>query len=315
MIFAALLTSGNAGIEQMPTDNRAKAYGVEGGLRVIRNLDLEPSWSLKQAKEPGFMRSLITWVGGSKGYINSNPDHSVISERCAVGLMRMPIGNRQPGVHVHSVTEIYIILKGQVESFDGVGNTHRAGPLDCIYIPAGVPHGVRAIGDEDLQLVWIHDAIEKEGVSIYLDGSGPFPAAAEVSLIAFRALEPDWSAPRAAEAGHLRYAVNWVGGSDGFVNHNPSHAAINERICVGLTVIMPGNKQALHSHRDPEIYVVLRGAGMIRHENDLVEVAPLDAIYFNAGELHGLRNHTDEPLYVMWVHEAAQRIDAARGKE
>jgi len=94
-------------------------------LRVIRDLDLEPSWDLKQAKEPGFMRSLTTWVGGPKGYINSNLDHSVISERCAVGLMRMPVGNRQPGVHVHSVTEIYVILKGQVESFDGVGNRHR----------------------------------------------------------------------------------------------------------------------------------------------------------------------------------------------
>ena len=280
---------------------------VEGDLRVIRDLDLEPSWNLKQAKEPGFMRSLTTWVGGPKGYINSNLDHSVISKRCAVGLMRMPVGNRQPGVHVHSVTEIYVILKGQVESFDGVGNRHRAGPLDCLYIPAGVPHGVRAIGDEDLELIWLHDAIEKEGVSIYLDGSGPFPAEAEVSLIAFRALEPDWSAPRAAEAGHLRYAVNWVGGPDGYINHNRAHAAINERIGVGLTVIMPGNKQTPHSHRDPEIYVVLRGGGVIRHENDLVEVAPLDALYFEAGEQHGLRNHTDEPLYVMWVHEAPQR--------
>jgi citrate synthase len=46
---------------------------------------------------------------------------------------------------VHSVTEIYVILKGGVESFDGVGRVHRAGPLDCLYIPAGVPHGVRAV--------------------------------------------------------------------------------------------------------------------------------------------------------------------------
>ena len=59
-------------------------------------------------------------------------------------------------MHVHSVTEIYVILKGEAESFDGVGNKHRAGPMDCLYIPAGVPHGVRTVGGEDLDLIWLH---------------------------------------------------------------------------------------------------------------------------------------------------------------
>jgi hypothetical protein len=105
---------------------------MSNSVAVVHNRDLEPSWSVKRAKEPGFMRSLITWVGGPAGYINTNPDTAVISQNSAVGLMRMPVGNRQAGVHVHSVAEIYVILKGEVESFDGVGNTHRAGPLDCL---------------------------------------------------------------------------------------------------------------------------------------------------------------------------------------
>lgn len=177
---------------------------MSNSVRVVRNKDLEPNWSVKQAKEPGFMRSLITWVGGPEGYINTNLDVSVISQSCAVGLMRMPVGNRQAGVHVHSVAEIYVILKGEVEGFDGVGNSHRAGLLDCLYIPAGVPHGVRTVGDADVELIWLHDAIEKLGVSTYLDGPGPFPAQDEVSLVRFVDLTPDWGGDKAKEGGHLR---------------------------------------------------------------------------------------------------------------
>jgi hypothetical protein len=37
---------------------------------IIRYRDLEPQWHVPGAKEPGFMRWLISWVGGPKGYVN-----------------------------------------------------------------------------------------------------------------------------------------------------------------------------------------------------------------------------------------------------
>lgn len=256
------------------------------------------------------MRSLTTWIGGPEGHINSNLGKSVISGRCAVGLMRMPVGNRQPGVHVHSVTEIYVILKGEVESFDGLGRVHRAGPLDCLYIPAGVPHGVRAVGDQDLELVWLHDGIERLGVSTYLEGEGSFPADDEVSLVPFRELEPNRINPRAEETGHARWSASWVGGPEGYVNYNRGRAALNERIGVGLTVIMPGSRHVPHSHPVGEIYVVLKGRGVARIEGESLEVGPLDGIYHPAGDVHALSNHADQPLYLMWVHEAPTRVEA-----
>jgi hypothetical protein len=145
---------------------------MKKSLRIIRNLDLEPAWNVKQAKEPGFMRSLISWAGGPEGYLNENPEKAVISDRCAVGLMRMPVGNRQ----------------------------------------AGVPHAVRTTDDEDLQLIWVHDALEKNGTPVYLDRPGPFPADDTVSPIPFLELEPNWGEERAKEPGFLRWVVNWVGG-------------------------------------------------------------------------------------------------------
>jgi hypothetical protein len=40
---------------------------MSNSVRIVRNDDLEAAWTVKQAKEPGFMRSLITWVGGPEG--------------------------------------------------------------------------------------------------------------------------------------------------------------------------------------------------------------------------------------------------------
>ncbi len=273
---------------------------------VIRDRDLEPSWDLKRAREPGFLRSLTTWVGGPEGCINSNLGHSAISQGCAVGLMRMPVGNRQPGVHVHSVTEIYVILKGEVESFDGVGRVHRAGPLDCLHIPAGVPHGVLAVGDEDLELIWLHDAIERLGVSVYLEGDGPFPAEREVELILFRDLRPGQYASGAAAAGSAGdWSVSWVAGPDGSPNHNPGLAAPNGRIGVGLAGVMPGGRLDPHRHGGAALRIVLDGRGVALVGGEAVELGPLDALYCPPTDLRGISNAADEPLRVLWVDEAA----------
>jgi mannose-6-phosphate isomerase-like protein (cupin superfamily) len=250
------------------------------------------------------MRSLITWVGGPEGCINTNPRGSIISQDCAIGLMRMPAGNRQSGVHIHSVTEIYVILKGEAESFDGVGNLHRAGPLDCLYIPKGVPHGVRTVGDTDLELIWLHDAVEKLGVSTYLDGPGPFPAADEVRLVSFANLTPDWSGKKAKEGGHLRWSANWVAGAKASANHNPGEAIVNKRLAVGVTVLAPGNSHVTHAHAFAETYIVLRGGAAFRQDGAAVQLGRLDAAYFPPKAPHALRNCGDEPLYLMWAHSS-----------
>lgn len=272
-------------------------------MQIIRNDELEPAWTVKQAKEPGFLRSLVTWVGGPAGFINTNPAQAARSLDVTLGLMRMPAGNRQAGVHVHSVTEIYVILKGQVESFDGVGNRHRAGPMDCLYIPKGVPHGVRTVGDVDLELIWFHDAIERHGVSVYLDGTGPFPAAEQVQLIACKDLEPDWNGPQAKQGGTLRWRTNWVAGGGSMVNHNPGVAVVNDRVAAGITAILPGNSSVFHSHGFAETYVILSGSGAVQCGDAIAHLARLDAVRFEAGEDHRIRNTGDGVLQVFYLHE------------
>lgn len=278
---------------------------VHGTARIVRADDLEPTWTVKQAKEPGYMRSLITWVGGPEGHINTNPDVAVETEHCVTGLMWMPPGNRQAGVHIHSVTEIYVILKGRCESFDGEGRRHVAGPLDCLYIPAGVPHGVRTVGSEELELIWVHDAIERWGVSRYLDGPGPFPADDEVRLIRFDDLEPQWTAPQAREVGTLRWMVNWVAGRDGD-DHNPGVAAANQKLALGLTVVGPRNRHLPGRHDGERTYVILSGSAIVEIDGARSRLGRLDAVHIPATCEIGLRNPDGEPLQLLWVRAAGE---------
>ena len=55
--------------------------------RIVRFRDLEPSWGTKQAKEPGFMRWLVTWLGGPARHINTTPGTAIETTHCAVGMM------------------------------------------------------------------------------------------------------------------------------------------------------------------------------------------------------------------------------------
>ncbi len=272
--------------------------------QLVRDRDLEPSWVLKRATEPGFRRSLTTWVGGPKGYVNTHVAQSARSRVIAGGLMRMAVGNRQPGVHVHSVTEIYIILKGEVESFDGVGRTHRAGPYDCLYIPAGVPHGVRAVGDEDLELIWIHDGIERHDVSVYLEGEGPFPSEREVVLVPYRDLRPSQPMPGASAAvTGDGWSVSWVAGPDGMVNFNPGVAEPNPIIAMGMTAVPPGGRCLPHGQAGAALAVVLSGAASADMAAGAEAMGVLDALYRPAGAVASVVNNTATPLFLLWVDE------------
>ncbi len=281
---------------------------MQGTTRIVRNRDLQPFWGVLRAKEPGFMRSLITWMGGPEGYINTNPGVAVESRHCAVGLMDMGAGQRQPGVHTHTMTEIYVILEGQVESFDGVGNRHSAGPLDCLYIPKGVPHGVRTVGDRPVKLLWVNDEIEKWGVSLYQEGPGPHPADNEVSLIPFLSLEPNLSAARAKEPGFMHWNVSWVGCATTGPNYNAGHAALNDRVGVSLCVVQPANRLPNSPASGHQLYVVVRGRAVVdTGPQQRTVLDPQDAVFCPASMTVDLRALDGEPLYLVRVHEPVDK--------
>lgn len=278
---------------------------------IVRFNDLEPAWHVPGAKVGGTTRWLTSWVGGPKGYVNSNPGYAVENDEIGMGLMYLPVGQRQEGLHYHTVTEIYIILKGHVEGYDGTDTSHRAGPMDCIYIPPGTPHGVRNSGLEDVELIWLHDGVEPKGVTVYCkteEDVANAPSKETIRIVRLQDLEPFWGAPRAKEPEFLRWTVNWIGGPPGFENFNPGYAVESEKISLGLTVLLPSNKQVPHQHSVAEVYVIVKGKALVNLGQGNKELNYLDSVYFPPGAVHSLRNHGTEPVYIVWAYEKANKV-------
>ncbi|KIW77158.1 hypothetical protein Z517_09604 [Fonsecaea pedrosoi CBS 271.37] len=267
---------------------------------IIPFRDLEPSWHVSSAKIPGFMRWLISWVGGPAGYVNPSLGRAVTGENIGVGYMYLPIGQQQEGLHYHSITEIYIILKGHVQSYDSDG---------------GRPHGVRNCGFEDVELVWLHDGIEAKGVTVYCNTQEELdraPSRDPILTVSLKDLDPSWAAPRAKEPEFLRWSVNWVGGDKGFLDLNPGVSVVSDKLALGMTTVLPGHKQVPHSHETAEVYVVVGGKGIVNLGKGNQEVGYLDGLYFPPGTPHCLRNHGSEPLLIVWALERPERKGAVK---
>lgn len=264
------------------------------------------------------MRWLISWVGGPAGYVNPNKEATVINENCVVGMMNLFKGQQQKGLHYHSVTEIYVILKGNLESYDGNGEKTYAGPMDCIYIPKGVPHGVRNCGDDDCELIWVHDGIEKIGTSVYfMDGvvTGGYTQEEDISMVRFTDLKQNISAPLCAQEGYVRWMLNWVAGPSSpqqgqqqkYVNYSQGFAVESEKVDIGMTVLKPKQAAPLQQSGLGCTYLVMSGSAtfMSKDKQRQQKLTRLDGAWVPKGTPHKVVNSGEDDLYLMWVHEFA----------
>ncbi|MGI4954052.1 MAG: cupin domain-containing protein [Janthinobacterium lividum] len=269
---------------------------MSAGPAVIRFDTLEPSWAVKRATEPGFHRWLVSWLGGQDGTVNFNPGQAAQSRRAAMGFMAMPRGNRQAGVHVHSVAEIYVILKGEIEGFDHTGVPHRAGPFDCIHIPAGVPHGVRTVGGEDLHLVWVHDAIERLGVSQYLDAAAPDATTERIRIVSV----PDGGFA-ASGGGPAGRRVGYVGDGAGEVP--------NAGIRLGLHSLPSGAAGRFEAGGESggevgaSILLNVGGVAVVRLADRTETLGYLDAVHLPPGTGATIWNSRDAPVRLLRLDE------------
>jgi mannose-6-phosphate isomerase-like protein (cupin superfamily) len=270
---------------------------MQDGVQIVRFDALEPSWAVKRATEPGYMRWLVSWLGGAAGFVNFNPGVALQSDQAAMGFMYMPAGNRQAGLHKHTVAEIYVILQGEIEGFDHTGVSHRAGPLDCIAIPAGVPHGVRTVGTTDLHLVWVHDGPERVGQSVYMDGASPGDSADTIQIVHFAGQEPLWTQDDPASSSTACRRIGYLG--------NGSGEAANTRVRLGLTTIPSGHQHVIDAADHARTAVCTAGRVTAFGRGAPQTFGYLDAVHVPTGVPARFINHANLPARMLWLDKAA----------
>ena len=71
----------------------------------------------------------------------------------------------------------------------------------------------------------------------------------------------------------------------------------------------PGSMQAVHGHPDNEqIYVIVRGRGVMQVADELHEVGEGTLVYIPPGAAHAIKNTSDEPL--VFVSATSPPFDA-----
>lgn len=72
------------------------------------------------------------------------------------GTTRFPPGSAAP-LHSHNCPEQVTVLEGEAEALVG-GRLTRLGPMDTSFVPAGVPHLFRNVGQGPLVILWVYGA-------------------------------------------------------------------------------------------------------------------------------------------------------------
>jgi mannose-6-phosphate isomerase-like protein (cupin superfamily) len=172
--------------------------------------------------------------------------------------------------HAHEAEEILVPLHGEVElivpvdASDARPRVERIGPGSFVYYPAWQHHTIRNPGDTPvayLMLKWRAAPV----------GAGR-PLGTEISQSAGVSLP-------AGEHGFWTHAL--LDGATGCLDRLHAH----------LSVVEPG--AGYEPHHDAHDVAIVTLAGTVETLGRRVE--PLSAVYYSAGELHGLRSVGPEP--------------------
>ena len=86
-------------------------------------------------------------------------------------------------------------------------------------------------------------------------------------------------------------------------NAGEGQAVRNDRLAIGVSVILPGSRNLEHRHPHTETYIILSGTGAVSHLGETHHLGRLDAVYYPAEVWHAIRNTGDQPLYFLYAHE------------
>lgn len=120
--------------------------------RVVRFADREPDWdAFADSRIEGRRRGQVRMIGA--GGSGKDDPGAVPAGNFTLSMMILPPG-QGGSAHTHEVEEAFFVLEGRLTVFFQDADGRRAeavlGPRDVVSCPAGVAHGFRNDGGEDV---------------------------------------------------------------------------------------------------------------------------------------------------------------------
>jgi mannose-6-phosphate isomerase-like protein (cupin superfamily) len=80
-----------------------------------------------------------------------------------------------------------------------------------------------------------------------------------------------------------------------------------DALAVTWVDIVPGARQRLHNHPQPQVYVIIQGTGLMHVAGESRQVRVGDLVFVPASAMHGIDNNGDTPL--SYVSAATPAVD------
>ena len=217
----------------------------------------------------------------------------LVSEHCgARGVTTGSVTLKPGGVlpyHTHLFSEAITVLAGELQ-FEVEGRSYRLRALDCIHLPANVPHQASNVSNTDCvcHAAFASGSALRELVSDTFKtvelGDGVPPAGAPEHIARFDRVEKYMLAPN-AEFRDL-FAARF--GSRG--------------ICGGYGVFQPGASLPCHVHKYDESITIVSGAAVCEAAGNRYTLSNCDTASVPEGMPHRFLNESTEPMAMIWVY-------------
>ena len=82
-----------------------------------------------------------------------------------------------------------------------------------------------------------------------------------------------------------------------------------EHFVQGYSIVYPGGGIPEHDHPAEETYFVCSGVGKITVDGEIREIKSGDLIFVRPGQKHGLHNHSNADMHIMYVYAPKMIVD------
>lgn len=196
------------------------------------------------------------------------------------------------GYHTHPCSEAVTILQGE-GLFSIAGRLYRLGPLDCVHIPAGVPHEPSNASDTEPMVV----------LSAFASAD---PGREEISRMFPEQLRTNPSPNDPEHISRFREAEKYelAEGTEFFDLFAGRFGSVG--ICGGYGRFQPGTSLPCHIHDYDESITIVEGEAICEVAGKRYKLSGCDTAFVPQGKPHRFLNESQKPMAMIWVYAGSE---------